>query len=339
MASFPPARARQNLLQLASDLLRRSWITVGVDHYLDDYQRSQWLPAPSLRELQLAALRRLAWHCFLNVPFHERHIGAALAPSRIERIDDVALLPLAHSEERRRQPEAFVSRGTQEGGERFTGGPRRHTAGTRGAPQAVLVDRDALAHQTAVRLRAESWASAPPARVVAAWGRDTLRAPRPLAAAELSALGIAIRQARGAVLSAPGETLSSLLVLVEGERKARLRAVVARGPDPNGGGAEVAARLGIPLHRFYAAAEVGVIAATCERGGLHVAADHLIVEIVNGKGEPIPLGEFGQIVVTDLHNYVAPYLRHALDDHGRLLAIGCSCGRGLPLLELAEPSL
>lgn len=338
MASSPPTRARENLLRLASDLLRRSWLTVGADHYLDDYRRSQWLPAPSLRELQLAALRRLAWHCFLNVPFHERHIGAALAPSQIERLDDVARLPLTPAAERRLHPDTFVARGTQEGAPRFSGGPRRHTAGTRGAPQPVRLDRDALAHQTAVRLRVEEWAGAPPARVVAAWGRETYRQPRPLAGAELSALGIALSQARGAVLSAPGDTLPSLLVLLEGQRRARLRAVVARGPDPEGGGAAIAGRLGAALHRVYGAAETGVIAATCERGGMHVQADHLLVEIVDGGGAPVPVGAVGEIVVTDLHNYVAPYLRHPLEDRGRLLASPCACGRALPLLDLAAPA-
>jgi phenylacetate-CoA ligase len=45
--------------------------------------------------------------------------------------------------------------------------------------------------------------------------------------------------------------------------------------------------------------------------------------------------EEGEIVVTDLKNFAMPMIRYRTRDVGRLKSAACSCGRGLPLLDLA----
>src|SRR5581483_366488 len=173
-----PARARDTLIRLVSDLLRRSWSKVDATHYLDDYEASQWLPPTALRGLQLAKLRRLVWHCFLHVPWHAPRIGAAIQPSHIERLDGLQALPIARAEERR-DAKAFVATTKERVGE------LRRTWGTRGAPDPVIVDVDSVERQIAVRRRAEGWAGARAGKLVAVWGRDSLREPRALDGAEL----------------------------------------------------------------------------------------------------------------------------------------------------------
>jgi phenylacetate-coenzyme A ligase PaaK-like adenylate-forming protein len=135
-------------------------------------------------------------------------------------------------------------------------------------------------------------------------------------------------------------------VYADGESLARRRAVRLRselwagarpgGPDSGDAGPSLAQRLQARLYPWYLAAEaeVGVIAATCERGGLHVHADHLIVEVVDDAGRSQPAGTAGRLLVTDLYNYAAPYLRHDLGDLGRLAPAACGCGRSLPLLDV-----
>ena len=44
----------------------------------------------------------------------------------------------------------------------------------------------------------------------------------------------------------------------------------------------------------------------------------------------------GRLLVTDLHEYAAPWLRQDLGHRGRLLSDPCLCGRSLPLLELSQ---
>jgi phenylacetate-CoA ligase len=85
---------------------------------------------------------------------------------------------------------------------------------------------------------------------------------------------------------------------------------------------------GCPAYNTYGCREFMLIAAECEhRGGLHVNADHLKVEL-GGSADAGP----GDVIVTDLHNYGMPLLRYANGDLATAAAGSCACGRGLPLL-------
>ncbi len=69
---------------------------------------------------------------------------------------------------------------------------------------------------------------------------------------------------------------------------------------------------------FYGCREVGFIAQECKcHEGLHITAENIIVEVVNEKGENI-YEEEGEIVVTDLSNYVFPFIRYKILDRGIL---------------------
>ena len=76
---------------------------------------------------------------------------------------------------------------------------------------------------------------------------------------------------------------------------------------------EIAAR-GIEAYQAYATADIGVIAyETSARNGMVVNED-LIIEIVRpGTGDPVPAGEVGEIVVTNLDPH-HPQIRLALGD-------------------------
>jgi len=87
----------------------------------------------------------------------------------------------------------------------------------------------------------------------------------------------------------------------------------------------------------YGCRDVGPIAHECEaHEGLHIFSDHVFVEILNEKGEECMPGEIGEIVVTDLDNYVFPFIRYKIGDIGKWATHECTCGRKLPLLESVE---
>ncbi len=65
-------------------------------------------------------------------------------------------------------------------------------------------------------------------------------------------------------------------------------------------------------------------------------ADAVIAEIVDPQGRPVPPGELGEIVVTDLYSEEFPFLRYATGDLGVLSSRRCLCGRPLPLLDRLE---
>ena len=57
--------------------------------------------------------------------------------------------------------------------------------------------------------------------------------------------------------------------------------------------------------------------------------------MTDDAGQPLPPGQQGQIVLTNLINYSMPFVRYAIGDLGALAEpeARCPCGRGLPLLD------
>jgi phenylacetate-CoA ligase len=91
------------------------------------------------------------------------------------------------------------------------------------------------------------------------------------------------------------------------------------------------------VYNRYGSREVSGIAQECEEGsGLHIFAEHVIVEVLNERDEPCRPGEIGKIVVTDLDNYAFPFIRYEIGDLGVASEKVCPCGRGLPLLASVE---
>jgi len=66
---------------------------------------------------------------------------------------------------------------------------------------------------------------------------------------------------------------------------------------------------------------------------LHINALAAFVEVVDADGRPLPPGQEGRLLVTDLWNRVTPLIRYDSGDIASLDAEPCSCGRGLPLLK------
>ena len=310
------------------DLLRSPWSALDARPYLDEYLRTQWLTAEEPHERQLTALRRLVWHCVRHVPRLAAEIVGRISESRVAHIESPAELPVQRAGARRRSPEEFVAAAD------LPIGARRETAGTHGEPQPVKIDNESCLRQVAVRMRAERWAGAPPARIVDIDGHDLLHEPCPLDDQQLEVFASRLAIGSPAVVTAPATAYARLCALAN-LRPDLVRAVIARGEDPEGAARAFAERVGAPLYSWYAAAETGVIASPCESTrGTHVHADHLLVEIVDVDDRPVAVGTTGRIVVTDLFNQAAPYLRHELGDVGRFLEERCACGRALPLIEL-----
>ena len=93
---------------------------------------------------------------------------------------------------------------------------------------------------------------------------------------------------------------------------------------------------GCPIFNRYGCREVSVIASECAvHQGLHVMAEGLYVEIVNGA-RPARPGEVGSILVTDLLNHAMPLIRYRIGDMGSWQAGTCPCGRSLPRLHSVQ---
>jgi phenylacetate-CoA ligase len=89
----------------------------------------------------------------------------------------------------------------------------------------------------------------------------------------------------------------------------------------------------------YGTREFSGIAHECEKHeGLHINAENLIVEIIN-NGQKVKPGEVGEIIITDLNNYVVPFIRYHVGDVAVQSGKKCPCGRGLPVISRVEGRL
>ncbi len=76
--------------------------------------------------------------------------------------------------------------------------------------------------------------------------------------------------------------------------------------------------------------------------GIHLREEEYGVEIVNAKGEPLPEGEIGEMVI---YPKAHPQIRYRMGQEGRLVTEKCKCGSSAPrlmqmrVIEKFEPEL
>lgn len=87
-----------------------------------------------------------------------------------------------------------------------------------------------------------------------------------------------------------------------------------------------------PLFDEYGCNDGGVLAQSCRRGRFHVADNVSLVEILEGD-RPCPPGVEGDVVVTNLHARVLPFLRYRVGDRAVAGKGPCPCGRPGTTLE------
>jgi phenylacetate-CoA ligase len=99
----------------------------------------------------------------------------------------------------------------------------------------------------------------------------------------------------------------------------------------------IAEGLGIELYDIYGLTEIygPGIGINCEHNtGMHIWDDFLYLEIIDPKtGEPVPDGEFGEIVITTLVKEGAPLIRYRTHDLSRIIPGECPCGRKYPRID------
>ena len=89
--------------------------------------------------------------------------------------------------------------------------------------------------------------------------------------------------------------------------------------------------LGVKAYNSFGMSEMcgpGVAFECKEQNGLHIWEDYYIVEIVDPDTlEPVPDGEFGELVLTTINREAMPLLRYRTRDLTRVLPGECPCGR------------
>lgn len=93
---------------------------------------------------------------------------------------------------------------------------------------------------------------------------------------------------------------------------------------------------GAPVANGYGARDAGFLVHECPHGGMHIMAEHVIIETLGNDGLPTPVGVPGEVTVTHLQTGDFPFLRYKTGDVAALSGERCPCGRGLPLVASIE---
>ena len=123
----------------------------------------------------------------------------------------------------------------------------------------------------------------------------------------------------------PVQLLSLLRVCGHGSLK---RALVSGDACPDAvlrGCEEI---LGSRLFPHYGSREMALGGAiTCPaHAGMHLRENHVIAEIIDGNGLPLPHGETGELVITTIGMEAMPLIRYRTGDYTRVIPGKCPCG-------------
>lgn len=322
--------------------------SVGLRRALE---RSQWATPDEIRRIQGQHLQSFVRRIHAQVPYYRQLLDErGIAPRDIASAADLARLPFLTKPLIREHSAALRA---------ADAGPlkRFNTGGSTGEPLIFYLGRERIAHDVAAKWRATRWWGVDIGdRELVVWGspvelgaqdrlrewRDRLLRSRLMPAFAMSPANLdrfvaEIRAFRPSMLF--GYPSSLALIARHAERTGQrlddlgIRVAFVTSERLYDDQKQTIERLyGCPTANGYGGRDAGFIAHQCPHGGMHLSAEHLIVEIVDAEGRVLPPGAAGEVVVTHTATGEFPFVRYRTGDVAVLDDSPCACGRGLPML-------
>ena len=325
-----------------------------VGRHLPEFERSQWWLPDQLRALQEIQLRQMVQHAYASVPLYRRlWAEAGIHPNAIRTLDDLPRLPLTSKRLlRAAYPDQALALGVD----------RRQlvqyaSSGSTGEPFQFVMSRAEKGRRWAAMFRCWAWAGAyQGVRQVYIKDGHSLGSfshglMHQIEQATTGMVGLSAYDVHDAhvdkviaellryqprVINTYPATGYRLALEME-KRGARLplAAVITSGEVLFPFQREAMERwFGCQVHDFYGGEGMDVAFQCGQSPYYHINVETTILEVTDDDGRPLPPGQPGQIVLTNLINRSMPFVRYAIGDVGALAEPGarCPCGRGLPLL-------
>ena len=314
-------------------------------------EETQWWAPERLSELQLERLQALVRTVYERVP-HYRNLMRleGFGPRDIRTLDDLRRFPPLTKADIRADIEAFKAEGASD----LT---RFNTGGSSGEPLVFYIGKKRVSHDVAAKWRATRWWDVDIGdREIVVWGspielsaqdrvreiRDRILRTQLVQAFEMSEANLDrfvadIRRFRPRMLFGYPSSLS----LIAGHARKRGQQIDDLGVKVafvtserlyDEQRATIEQVFACPVANGYGGRDAGFIAHACPQGRLHITAEDIIVEVVDGDGNPLPPGSAGEILITHLATQDFPFIRYRTGDVGVMSSEECPCGRGLPVL-------
>jgi phenylacetate-CoA ligase len=313
-------------------------------------ERTQWLGRDGLDRIQVESLRALLDHAGRRVPYwRDLFRRLRFDPRNVRALGDLAELPVLTRETVRERFDDLLDPSLAETN------IRKGTSGSSGAPLSFQYCNQSEAWRQAVRLRGYGWGGyrmglptvhywGAGASVPEGWSAGKVRIERALRRetyvdavfqdeASLRAAADVFSRVRPRCVIAYTQALASFArwAIDRGVRDWPdahvLCAAEALHPHDR---AAIERAFGPDVFETYGSRETMLVAAECSaHDGMHLSEENLVVEITR-EGRPLPAGQPGDVLVTDLHNYGMPFIRYANGDEATMAPEEpCACGRAL----------
>lgn len=323
---------------------------------LQRLNETQWQPYEWIRQVQWGRVQEVVGEAIADIPYYRQKLGLRIGRYRPDALTyaDFAALPMLEKEALRTHLPDILHPGYF--GRRVTG----RTSGSTGRSLTLKYSPRHQGYAHAVRWRAKQWWGIQPGdRHAIFWGRPyTCTRDRLVqkvksmwmhqmhfSAFEMHAAGLdriwhMLRWFRPSILYGYPSAIYLLALHLRGHRlNARRLGVKVIFITAEISLAEQRAVIedtfGCPTANEYGCSETSGFVFECPMGNWHIAAEMVFVEFLDDRGDPVPEGEWGQVVVTTLQNDLMPLIRYRVGDIGRALPGTCACGRGLPLMDVS----
>ncbi len=311
------------------------------------------MPIRELRKLQEKRLREIVKYCYDNIPFYRKKFNEIdLKPEDIKNLEDLSKVPFTLKDDlRNHYPYGILAKPLKEI-VRF-----HSSSGTTGIPTVVAYTKKDIETWSRIIARGLATTGATDEDIIqVAYGYGLFTGGLGLHYGS-EALGAATLPAGGGITPTKRQiqilkdmkstviccTPSYALYLAEEAKKAgldpakdfKLRiGVFGAEPWSDNLRDKVEKALNLRAHDIYGLSEIWGpgVGIECEyRNGLHIWADHFIVEVINPEtGEVLPPGEKGELVFTTLTRDAMPLLRYRSKDISIITEEPCECGRTHP---------
>ncbi len=311
------------------------------------------MPLEELKKLQKKRLREVVKYCYENIPFYRKKFNeAGLKPEDIKGLEDLPKIPFTVKDDLRdHYPYGILAKPLKEI-VRF-----HSSSGTTGIPTVVAYTKKDIETWSRIMARGLATAGATNEDIIqVAYGYGLFTGglgfhygSEALGAATLPAGGgitptkrqiQILKDMKSTVLCC---TPSYALYLAEEAKKAgidpekdfNLRiGIFGAEPWSENMRKKVEKALNLRAHDVYGLSEIWGpgVGMECEyRNGLHIWADHFIVEVIDPEtGEVLGSGEKGELVFTTLTRDAMPLLRYRSKDISIITEEPCECGRTHP---------